>query len=161
MNLLVPSACMFLLAAFVAIVVHPVLTSRDAWRRQTGAGRQRLVLTERKEQLYASIKELEFDRSLAKMSQEDYDALRAELETEALRVLAQLESLERGDGIDPVLRARVEADVATFAGSSEAETEASETGDPAFCPACGKARQSRHRFCPHCGESLSDPAPGV
>ena len=124
-----------------------------------------MELTERKEQLYASIKELEFDRSLGKMSQEDYQGLRGSLEGEALDVLRQLDSLDGHaalEGEAVALAARIEADVAAFRGESGDLATALVAGAgaavpaPAFCPGCGQPRRAAHRFCPHCGERLDD-----
>ena len=99
-SILVPSACMALLGVFLAVVTYPILTHRHAWRRATGSRRRRLELTECKEQLYASIKELEFDHSLGKISPQDYEALRGELEVEAVAVLSDLDELEVGGDLE-------------------------------------------------------------
>lgn len=151
MNLVIPAACLALLAAFVAVLVYPVLAAPRAWRRPMGGDRRRLELTERKEQIYASIKELELDHGVGKMSRDDHDSLRAELESEALGVLSRLQQLEAGDP-DRDLRRRIE---------EEARTLAAAPPDPAPdpCPGCGRNREPAHRFCPGCGRRLDDPSP--
>ena len=109
-SILIPSACMALLGVFLVAVGHPILTRRHAWRRATGARLLLLELTERKEQLYASIKELEFDHSLGKISPRDYEALRDGLEVDAVVVLRHLDELEvGGDTVD--LDECIEADI--------------------------------------------------
>lgn len=159
MTVLVPAACMALLAGFLGVIVYPVLTSRHVWQRHTGSARVRLELTERKEQFFASIKELEFDHSLGKISTEDYTSLRAELETDALAVLKQLDGLdgsaEAEDGDDLV--ARIEDDVEQL--RDAAPTAPGAPAAPrsyAFCPSCGQARATAHQFCPHCGGRFDD-----
>lgn len=164
---------MALLAAFIAAVVHPLVTVRRPWQRQTGRARLQLELMERKEQVYASIRELEFDRSLGKVSAEDYQGLRAAMEREAIAVLRQLDSLDSHRATDEetaALVARIEADVAGLRGDV-ADVAAAPTAPgvaaagaaqapTAFCPGCGKTRRPTHRFCPHCGARLDDdPAP--
>ena len=144
MSLVVPSACLALLAVFVAVVVYPVLAAPRAWRRPTGGDRRLLELTERKEQLYASIKELEFDHGVGKMSGDDHDSLRAELESQALGVLSELQRLEVGDP-DRDLRTQIEEDARALVVGP--------------CPGCGRDQEPGHRFCPDCGQRLAEPSP--
>ena len=164
-SILVPSACMALLGLFLAVVTYPILTHRHAWRRATGSRRRRLELTERKEQLYASIKELEFDHSLGKISPQDYEALRGELEVEAVAVLSDLDELEVvGD-----LEDRIEADIVSHrrpgpsaamrAAPTRAPTPTDEPRAHAFCHGCGERRAPEFRFCPHCGQSFASTTP--
>lgn len=161
-EILIPAACMLLLGLFIAAVVHPILTRKQAWQRATGGRRQLLELTERKEQLYASIKEMEFDHSLGKISRSDYDMVRAGLESEALEVLHRLDTIGAGnlDAQDADLDARIQSDVAALrhsAGDGSVSVAAEEPAAHRFCHSCGKPRTSEHRFCPHCGQSF-DPA---
>lgn len=153
-EILVPSVCAALLAVFLAAVVYPLLTSRHSWLRQTGAARARLELAERKEQLYASIRELEFDLSLGKMSQHDYESLRRGLEDDAVKVLRHLDSLDgESRRAAAALAVRVEADAAALRRAGPAaQLQAPSTY--AFCPGCGTRRLPAHRFCPHCGARL-------
>jgi ribosomal protein L32 len=151
-SILVPAACLVLLGVFLTAVVHPILTRKGTWQRATGTRRQRLELTERKEQVYASIKEMEFDHSLGKISETDYDALRGGLEGEAVEILRRIDALA-GDGDDPVagVDARIERDIA----AQRQAAVASAPSDHAFCHNCGESRTSAHRFCPHCGQSFA------
>ena len=158
-SILVPAACMALLCVFLAAVVHPILTRKHTWQRATGTRRQRLELTERKEQVYASIKEMEFDHSLGKMSQTDYDAVRVGLEGEAVEILQRIDGLaDAGAGPVTDLDARIESDIAAqrqAAVPSTPAAPAANAGTYAFCHNCGEGRTSDHRFCPHCGQSFA------
>lgn len=156
MSLVIPLACLALLAVFVTAVVQPVLAAPLAWRRQTGGARRRLELAERKEQLYASIKELEFDHRVGKISKDDHDSLRAELESQAVVVLSKLRRLEAQDP-DKGLRRRIEEDARSLAAGREEGARPSADSGP--CPDCGRAREPGHRFCPGCGLRLGDPSP--
>jgi|APSaa5957512622_1039677.scaffolds.fasta_scaffold30847_2 hypothetical protein len=164
-DILVPAACMALVGVFLAAVALPILTRKDTWQRATGSRRQHLELTERKEQLYASIKELEFDRSLGKMSQIDYDAVRGGLEAEAVEILRRLDELGSDGSDDPAggghdsadLESQIEKDIAALRQAEPAAVSPTlaPTGQAkahAFCHSCGQARTSEHRFCPHCGQ---------
>jgi hypothetical protein len=172
----VPLVCALLLLAVLAAVVQPVLTRRHAWRRATGVNRRRVELTERKEQLYASLKELEFDHSLGKMTEEDYEAVRHGLEADAVTVLRDLDALEQaGDAsaatpatpVGDAAHERIEADIARrrsvqapvaqapASAPAPASQPASGATPHAFCHACGQRRTPEHRFCPHCGQSFA------
>lgn len=157
----IPVACMGLLCALLAAIVQPVLARRHAWRRATGVRRQRLELTERKEQLYASIRELEFDHSLGKLSQQDYDAVRVGLEADAVAVLRDLDGLQASthdtERIEADIAARRDtpATAAEPAAPVKPATTAEPAGSHAFCHQCGKPRTPQYRFCPHCGQSFA------
>jgi hypothetical protein len=159
-SVLIPSACLALLGVFLVAVGRPILTHQHAWRRATGARLLLLELTERKEQLYASIKELEFDHNLGKISPQDYDAVRGGLEVQAVDVLRNLDELEVG-GVD--LDDRIEADIASHRrpDSSTAQPAAppAEPRGHAFCHKCGEQRAPKFRFCPYCGQSFAATAP--
>ncbi len=157
-SVLVPAVCILLLGIFLAAVTHPILTRRHVWQRATGNRHRALVLTEQKEQLYASIKELEFDHSLGKMSAEDYTAVRGGLETEAVEVLQHLDELESGEDASARIDARIEADITTQRDAGGTATQPSATVSPAahtFCHSCGEKRDAAFRFCPHCGQSFT------
>ena len=156
MSLVISVACLALLGVFVAAVVQPVIAAPLAWRRQTGSARRRLELTERKEQLYASIKELEFDHRVGKISKDDHDSLRAELESQAVEVLSGLRRLEAQDP-DQGLHRRIEEDVRNL--TAGREDGARPSADSGACPDCGRAREPGYRFCPDCGFRLGDPPP--
>ena len=98
-------------------------------------------LLERKEQLYASIKELEFDRSTGKLDEEDYQLLRAELERDALHVLQEVDQLN-GQVDSTALQSRIEADVHKLRQTTAASAQ---------CPSCKAQRRPQDRFCAQCG----------
>jgi NADH pyrophosphatase NudC (nudix superfamily) len=147
---------MLLLGIFLAAVTHPILTRGHVWQRATGSRRQVLELTEHKEQLYASIKELEFDHSLGKMSAEDYGAVRGGLEAEAVEVLQRLDQLADANDAGVRLDERIEADIASHRGALATTTQpATNPAAHAFCHSCGEKRDAAFRFCPHCGQSFT------
>ncbi|MDP6016459.1 MAG: hypothetical protein QGI32_10220 [Candidatus Latescibacteria bacterium] len=149
MSVLTTIACMALVCLFAAAAIHPILTRRHVWRRATGSRRLRLELTERKEQLYASIKELEFDPSLGKMSPEDLEVVRQDLEAEAVEVLRHLDRLEdSGDATDD-LEARIETEVAARRGGGDQPPK------QGFCDRGGAPRPPHQHISTHCGQSFT------
>ena len=144
-------AGMALLLALVFYVGYPFFTSRQQAQIRSASASSR-QLQERKEQLYTSIKELDFDQQLGKLSAEDHARLRGQLETQALEVMQQLDALDGHSGgrdsSDP-LQERIESavrDRRTQPAAAQAEA----------CPSCGADRWSGDQFCPQCGARLGE-----
>jgi hypothetical protein len=75
-----------------ATLVFVFLPSRDT---ETGADKTRLAyLYERKEVVYENLRDLNFEFKAGKFAQADYDSMRAGMEAEAARLLAEIEKLE-------------------------------------------------------------------
>ncbi len=154
---LVPVACLLLLAGFIAVILHPILTTRQSWVRPSNLARSQLELTEKKEQLYSSIRELEFDHSLGKISDTDFQTLRVDLEGQAVTTLRQLDGLQSPAAPDDAdLTARIEADLQNLTPTPPASTEPAPpvAGTAKFCSSCGTARQAAQKFCPQCGSAF-------
>lgn len=99
-----------------------------------------------KDQALLAIREADFDHRTGKLSDEDYAALRAELEGRALNAMAAIESAS-------ALRPVSSAASAPALGASAAP--AARAGEPGgFCPACGVRFVSDARFCSGCGKKL-------
>ena len=90
-------------------------------------------LLSRKDSIYTALKELEFDFSTGKLSDEDYEALREKFSGEAADVLMQIDE--------------VEADAKKPAKSKKAAAGACET--------CGFKIKPGDRFCKSCGSQLA------
>jgi len=144
-------AGMALLLALVFFVGYPFFASRQQLQiRAASAGSRQLQ--ERREQLYTSIKELDFDRQLGKLSDEDHARLRGQLETQALEVMQQLDALDghsRGPDSGDPLQERIEREVRHRRASTTAAA-------PARCPSCGADRRPGDQFCPQCGSRLGE-----
>ncbi|MHB8947165.1 MAG: zinc ribbon domain-containing protein [Bacillota bacterium] len=90
-----------------------------------------------KETIYATLAELEYDYATNKLSKEDYEGLKTELETQALALIKREEAIEA-----EILR-EVEAD-----GGGDAV-------DVAYCPECGiELLKGGQKFCHRCGAPL-------
>src|SRR5690606_53785 len=63
----------------------------EAWVHQTEAVRRRAELLNEKEAVLRSLKDLEFERDVGKISAEDFQRLDAELRQRAKRILKQLD----------------------------------------------------------------------
>jgi NADH pyrophosphatase NudC (nudix superfamily) len=88
-------------------------------------------LEREKREALAAIKEAEFDRTMGKLSEEDFASLRARYRTQALAAIAALEAARPAAG-----------------GATETR----------FCGHCGAALTPRTNFCPACGTATRGPA---
>lgn len=118
-------------------VLGPV---RRGHRRDADAGSLRLEeAVAQKDAALMAMVDIENERELGKLSDADFEALRAEYEREALTALRALESVKVDDADD-----RLEAEIAAM--------KARLGGVPrgATCPECG-AERPPGRPCPSCG----------
>jgi hypothetical protein len=137
-------------------------------------GRTRAALEREKSLVLRSIKELEFDRAMGKVSEKDFGEMSGRLRVRAARLIRQLDA---GEGY----RTEIEREIvkrigAVPAGSREQDPVAgSKLQDPAYaadgqsldgvgrvlpsrsavtCASCDTPNDADARFCKHCGHSL-------
>ena len=99
-----------LLLVLLLYVGRPLLREGPSRTTPLDGGAQRLF--ERKEQLLGAIVELELDREIGKVPEEDFERLFAQLQTEALATIAELDQLN-GAGSSELER-RIEAEIAAL-----------------------------------------------
>ena len=133
---------MALLLGLLLYLGRPLLREEQSRAVPMDGGTQRLF--ERKEQLLGAIVELELDREIGKVPEEDFQRLFAQLESEALATIGELDQLN-GAGSSELER-RIEAEVAALRQSALAPS----------CPQCGAAKRDGDRFCPQCGGALAE-----
>jgi hypothetical protein len=121
--------------------VRPLVFGDDD-RTQMIGHRTRVALEREKLLVLRSIKELEFDKAMGKLSATDFEEMSGRLRTRAARLIRQLDA---GGGY----RAQVEADLAKRLGEIPPEPQAAR-----FCAACGAARDLDAKFCKQCGARL-------
>ena len=106
-------------------------------------GRTRAALEREKQLVLRSLKELEFDRAMGKLSDSDFTTMRDRLRTRALRLIRQLDDAQS-------YRARIERDLEALLASAPARAE----GTVPACAACGAAADPDARFCKLCGQPI-------
>ena len=149
------AAALVLLVAVVGSVAYvgyaacglllPLVTSRPVERTEMVGGRTRAALDREKTLVLRSIKELEFDRAMGKVSDADFHEMGTRLRARAKRLLQQLDAEGAGyrDRIERELAARLaEADVPRNAPARRA------------CARCGTSNEPDAKFCKGCGASL-------
>jgi len=117
-------------------------------------GRTRVALEREKALVLRSIKELEFDFAMRKMSQADFDDMAGRLR---MRALGLMEQLDAGGGY----RDQIHAEVAKRLGRSEGDglshRQDAATADAAAlwaCRDCGVENDPDAKFCKACGAKL-------
>jgi len=109
--------------------------------------RTRAALEREKLLVLRSIKELEFDRAMGKLSENDWQEMSGRLRARAARLMRQLDA---GAGY----RAQIEQDLATRLGAAPESHLDSGSAVARFCGECGAARDADARFCKNCGARL-------
>lgn len=101
---------------------------------------RRHELNRRKTEAYAALRDAEMDFRMGKLSEVDYEALKAKYTNQAIEALAGLDCLP--------------PEVTAPALEVAERTAAIPTDEVRFCPDCGTPRPDGARFCPSCGSSL-------
>lgn len=141
--------------AAVFLVLEPVLRP-TVWAPDRLAALDDDPTLARRDTALAALKEIEFDRATGKLSDEDYEWLRAKYTTEALEALRAADALAPtalppyrpsssepgGDGD------AVEALIASARASSKSKGRK-------FCIECGSVLEGSGRFCVECGATTN------
>ena len=113
-------------------------------------GRTRAGLEREKALALRSIKELEFDRAMGKVSEQDFAEMSGRLRARASRLIRQLDA---SAGYRQQIEKEVDERVGrTLSGSPGVPDRARPTIHQ--CPACGTDNDVDARFCKHCGANL-------
>ena len=158
---LITIVAIILTAAALLAVGYPLLQRRyGASFTLRGDGSRIGDLSLRKESLYATIKELDFDFKTGKLSSKDYGELREKYRERALALLLEMERGGRFSGLEERLEEEIKGR-RNIAADGPAEAGAGEGNGPAGafrCPQCGEGCSEGDTFCPYCGGRLSDPS---
>jgi hypothetical protein len=155
-----------LVAAAFFRSVMPFVAPESGERTDMVGGQTRAALEREKTLVLRSIKELEFDRAMRKISESDYHDIVSRLRIRAAGLIRQLDG---GPGyrelIERELAVRLSASgvakatgVAVRAGADfePAEIDEKAADPPGTCQACGRANDADARFCKSCGSRLAE-----
>lgn len=143
-----------LVAAGAFRSLAPLVADEAVEQPEMVAGRTRAALEREKMLALRSIKEVEFDRAMGKISDEDFREMAGRLRTRAASLMRQLD----GGGYRQI----IERDLTALRGgkprpaSPEPEAAPAAAGEtaPGTCAACGVANDADARFCKSCGSRL-------
>ena len=116
---------------------------------ETLGERTRAALEREKTLVLRSIKELEFDRGMGKVSEKDFAEMSARLRTRAARLMRQLDA---GSLYRDQIQKEVEKRLPT-ASAPKAPSPAPQAA-PNTCAACAAVNDPDARFCKNCGARL-------
>ena len=144
------------LVGYAALRTLRPLVSPEEDRTVMVGQRTRVALEREKLLTLRSIKELEFDRAMGRLSDEDWAEMSGRLRARAARLMRQLDA---GAGF----REQIEKDVAKRIDAGEARLKPSRSGDRERnavsaaaqpCASCATANDADAKFCKGCGQPL-------
>lgn len=141
-----------IVVAFVAVgaVLQPLMTGGRMVGRSAGQTDETVEFEDIEEsaspkvQALLALKEIEFDKATGKLSDEDYQELKAKYSRVAL---AEID--------------REEAGAEEAEDAAEALVRQVAAGGMATCPSCGPRPETDATFCSDCGKPLSKPTEGA
>ncbi len=132
-------------------MLAPLVAPHADIDRQPISERMRAELEREKALTLRSIKELEFDRAMGKVSPHDFDDMAGRLRSRALGIMKQL------DAGSTAYRDLIEKELATRLGRTASPVTASPGAAPRLAAgmcACGTKNDPDARFCKSCGSKL-------
>ena len=110
-------------------------------------------LKNKKNGAYATIRELEFDLSMGKLTEEDFQILKRQYTQEAVGYMKEMDKLESlqatfSKPVDTVLEEKIEQGVAEIRNHESTERKY------IYCTSCGEMAEVESRFCAACGANL-------
>jgi hypothetical protein len=142
-------------AAIVGVATWRTLVPFTGWddnrQLRVVGGRTRAALEREKTLVLRSIKFLEFDRAMGKVSSDDFDEMSTRLRSRAARLIGELDA---GAGY----RNEIEQEIARrIGGEPETPAASADVGVSdalPFCSQCGQRHDRDARFCKHCGAKV-------
>ncbi len=139
-------------------IIHPLLKEDGRQNGLTPKPEDILEkLKQKKDGAYATIRELEFDLNMGKLTEEDFSILKQEYLQEAAGYMKEMDKLESLQATmlkptDTDLEQKIEEDAA-----------AARAHEPAarkyiYCTSCGQKAAVESRFCVACGSNLHEHA---
>jgi hypothetical protein len=159
-----PAALIMLSAAVGAGAASAFALHRTLWPLaashlpegpETFGRRTRAAIEREKQLVLRSIKELEFDRAMGKVSETDFHEMSGRLRARAMNLMRQLDAGQGSyrEAIERELALRLSR---TDQGERGADRHGEAPVSPRLsCASCGTANERDSRFCKHCGAALS------
>jgi hypothetical protein len=156
-------------AGFAGVALYRTLAPLVGKDRMQPAGTlsesMRAVLEREKMLVLRSIKELEFDRAMGKVSAKDFDEMAGRLRARAISLMRQLDTesgyreliereLQARLSSSPLARAKRQAGPGSSVVAPESSAVVPESSDSGSC-VCGTVNDADAAFCKRCGANLA------
>ena len=143
--------CVSIAMVCLFVVARPLMKVHDFFAT---ADTKKRLLTETKDQILSSLRELEFDLQLGKLNDEEYKSLREDLENKAIVVIDQLDRLELENEIaDSDLIQKLEVEIPHISQDTQIQTKDLPRASN-FCSQCGNKRMKEDKYCTQCGNAF-------
>jgi hypothetical protein len=140
-------------AGFVGLMalraVQPLVSEHDD-RTDLIGQRTRAALERDKLLALRAIKELEFDRAMGRLSEDDFKEMSGRLRTRAARLIRQLDA---GAGYRQQIEKDLERKLSGYTKDTKG-TKNTKASPPVVCSACHISNDSDAKFCKSCGARL-------
>jgi len=120
---------------------------------QIFGGRTRAALEREKSLVLRSIKDLEFDHAMGKVSDKDFADMGARLRARAAGLLRQLDA---GTSYRQAIEKEIEKRVGSAATRPSSDPASTTKATTRMCVSCGTQNDPDARFCKGCGNQLGD-----
>ncbi len=131
-------------AVVVGFVLHPIFGREQAFPDiRDEAGREREQLADQKNRLLTVIKDLDFEHRAGKLSDVDYQRVRAGDLSQLAQVMARLEAMDAGQKPSPE--------------STEPSKSSEERSGDVTCLSCQEVNPQDAQFCSSCGKPIEIP----
>jgi hypothetical protein len=97
-------------------------------------------LDDRKAAIYENLRDLQFEYRVGKLSDEDYQSTKRDLQKELAVVMSEVDKLKAQLGVN---------------GAAPAPAPKPEPADATVCPACGAKFEKALKFCGECGKPMA------
>ena len=128
----------------------PFLRGHESLTIPIAGGRARAAVEREKTLVLRSIKDLEFDHAMGKVSDQDFADMGQRLRVRAAGLLRQLDA-------GAAYASQIETELARRLASLPGRTNAAASGAPRasrFCTECGAPHEADAKFCGQCGHRL-------
>ena len=134
-------------------ILLPLVAPGDVETPTLIGGRTRIALEREKQLVLRSIKELEFDFAMKKISQADFDDMGGRLRRRAVGLMRQL---DEGGGYRELIEREVEKRLREMEDSASPvrDSEAVDVVEALSCAKCGTSNDADAKFCKNCGTGL-------
>ena len=137
--------CAVLGGAILAAICKPLFRKDDSLESAIIEETEWDLLQRKKEVILGNIQDLDFEYKCGKLSEEDYQKVRGEMNLEAAQVLHEIDRIESSKDLDALIRQEI----------SVRKNKAGKQSNQAACPSCGFKNPAINKFCAECGVRLN------